>query len=199
MKVTIGNYNEKSTYILGVDFARTGKDETAYVVLERLPFSEDVYIVYIETQHTPDLNMAITKVMYLNQVFRFKCIICDETGLGAGPTDILKRKLSGKVRGIWYTNKSKNDMFNNLKLLMGGATGLGKLYIPDYNTTTNPNVRKMFYQFLAIIQEPSKNSDTIKIYHEPRQHDDIVNAVALAATFFNVKKGRKKYPFLGLL
>jgi hypothetical protein len=195
IRVPSGGFNDKSTYVAGVDIARTGKDETAIVVLEQLPFDNNIFICYIETLHTPDLNMAINRMIFLNQIFNFKKIICDETGLGAGVTDVLKQKLGVKVEGIWYTNKSKNEIFNNLKILMTKKTA--RLYIPDYNTSTNPIIRKMFYQFLSINQEASETGN-IKIYHEERSHDDIINALALAASYFNIKKSVRSYPFLGI-
>lgn len=195
IRLPSGGFNDKSIYIAGMDLARTGQDETAIVVLEQLPFDDNIFICHIETLHTPDLNMAINRMIFLNQVFNFKRIICDETGLGAGVTDVLRQKLGVKVEGIWYTNKSKNEIFNNLKILMTKKTG--RLYIPDYNTSTNPVVRKMFYQFLSINQEPSENGN-IKIYHEERSHDDIINALALAASYFKVINQRKTYPFLGI-
>ncbi len=188
----IGQLNPKSTYICGVDVARQGKDETAIIVLEQLPFSEDIFIVYIETFHTPNLVEAIGRVQYLDTFFNFKKIICDETGIGAGLTDVLKSKLKGKVEGIWYTSKSKAEIFNNLKLLMSRTKG--KLYIPDYNVINLAIVKKMYYQFLSIKQEFKEGISTPKISHEEREHDDIVNAVALGASFFNVRGKGRKYP-----
>jgi hypothetical protein len=190
-----GSYNEKSTYICGVDCARTGKDETAIVVLEQLPFDNNIFLVHIETSHTPDLNMVVGRVKYLNQIFNFKRIMVDETGLGAGVCDMLKSNLGVKVEGIWYTQKIKAEMFYNLKLLMTRPTG--KLFIPDYNSSNDPIVRKMYYQFLSIQQE-FNNSEVPKIFHEERSHDDIVNAVALAAYYWKVGQNKKKYHFLGI-
>ena len=194
----IAEYNPKSKYILGLDVARTGKDETALVILEQLPFDENIFITYIETLDTPRLTMAINRVIFLDSFFHFEKIYIDETGLGAGVCDILKEKLKHRVEGIWYTQKSKVEMFNNLKLLMVRKNGA--LYIPDYTSTTNPSVRKMFYQFLSITQEYKDDDATKlpKISHEDREHDDIVNATALAAMYFNIGKNiRRAYPLAG--
>ena len=196
IRVPIGEINDKSIYICGLDVARTGKDETAIVILEQLPFDNNIFIKIIETLHTPDLTMAIGRVQYLDSIFHFKKIIVDETGLGAGVSDSLKNKMQGRVTGIWYTNKSKNELFLNLKLLMSRANR--KLYIPDYSRSTDSLIRKMFYQFLSIKQEVSDKSDNLRITHEVREHDDIINALALAASWFNVIKRRRSYPLLGV-
>lgn len=193
-----GEVNPKSTYICGVDIARTGKDETAIVILEQIAFDTNIFVSHIETLKTPDLNTAIGRIIFLDSFFNFKKIILDETGLGAGVVDILKSKLNHKIEGIWYTQKLKAEMFTNLKLLMMRKTD--RLFIPDYLSMKDPIIKKMYYQFLSIFQE-YKDGDatrTPKISHEARSHDDIVNAIALAATYFKVGGRRNKgYFFSG--
>jgi hypothetical protein len=191
-----GSFNGKSIYVAGIDVAHRGLDETAIVVLEQLPFDDNIFIVHMETAHTPDLNMVIKRVMYLNQVFNFRKVIIDETGIGAGISDLLKNKMKGIAEGIWFTQKSKAEIFYNLKLLMTKVKG--RLFIPDYSTTTNPIVKKLYYQLLSIQQEFTERSDVPKIFHEERSHDDLVCALALAASYWKVGNTRKKYPFLGL-
>lgn len=197
-RVPNGEINPKSTYILGVDVARTGADETALVILEQIAFDTNIFVSHIETLKTPDLNMAIGRVLYLDRFFNFKKIIIDETGLGAGVVDILKAKLNYKVEGIWYTQKLKAEMFTNLKLLMMRKDD--RLYLPDYLTMNDSIIKKMHYQFLSIYQE-YKDGDatrTPKIKHESRSHDDIVNAIALAATYFKIGGTRNRgYVFSG--
>ena len=193
-----GEIHPKSTYILGLDVARTGKDETALVILEQLPFNKNIFISYMETLNTPNLEQAIGRVLYLDKYYNFKRIIVDETGLGAGVSDILKGQLGGKVEGVWYTQKIKAEMFHNLKILM--LRNDEKLYIPDYLKTNKAIVKKMFYQFLSITQEYKDGDATRlpKISHESRTHDDIVNALALAATYFSVRGSKhKSYPVAG--
>ncbi len=193
-----GEINPKSIYICGLDLARTGADETAIVILEQLPFNKNIFISYMETLDTPNLETAIGRVMYLDKFYNFKKIIIDETGLGAGVSDILKGKLGGKVEGVWYTQKIKAEMFHNLKILMLRNTE--KLYVPDYLKTNNSVVTKMFYQFLSIKRE-FKDGDATrlpKISHEARSHDDLINALALACRYFSVKgRNRKSYGLSG--
>lgn len=187
--------NPKSKYICGLDIARTGKDETSICILEQLPFDKNIFLVYIETFHSPDLMVVINKVEYLDKFFKFKRIYVDETGLGAGVSDSLKERLQGRVEGIWYTQKMKAELFNNLKILMSRPSG--RLYIPDDTTSTDPIVRKMYYQFLSITQEFKEGSNMPKISHESRGHDDIINALCLAAQYFKIKSVRRIYPLAG--
>lgn len=198
IRTPAGEIHPKSLYVCGLDVARQGSDETAIVILEQLPFDTNIFICYIETLHTPDLRMAINRTIFLDSLFQFKKIIVDMTGLGAGVVDILKGEVGSRVEGIWYTQKSKAELFNNLKLLM--ARKDSRLFIPDWTKSTNPIVKKMFYQFLSIQQE-WKDGDatrTPKISHESRSHDDIVNALALSASYWNVGRRIRKYPLGGI-
>ncbi|MCK5625140.1 hypothetical protein KAI04_04840 [Candidatus Pacearchaeota archaeon] len=190
-------YNQKSIYILGIDVARTGKDETAFVILEQLPFQDDIFVVYMEAKHTPDLTEVIDRAEFLDKIFNFKKIIVDTTGLGAGVTDVLKKKIGPKIEGIWYTQKIKVEMFNNLKILM--TRDEGRLHIPRYQDTKRAIDKKMYFQFLSITAEYHKdNPERLpKISHEARTHDDIVNAIALAATAFSIKGKSKPSLFQG--
>jgi len=196
-KVPNGEINPKAKFILGIDPARQGKDETAFVVLEQPAFDDNIFVVYVEAIHTPDLKQVISKAIYLDKFFNFKKIIIDETGLGSGVTDILKGRLKGRVDGIWYTQKKKASMFQNLRILM--ARPNAKLYFPDHEKNKDPVIKKMYFQFLTIMAEYDDNTGTRtpKIYHEKGKHDDIINALCLAATAFNVSGNRNKTPRIG--
>lgn len=195
--IPTGEINPKSKFILGLDPARQGADESAFVILEQPPFSEDIFVVYVEALHTPDLRQVIGKVMYLDKFFHFSKIIIDETGLGSGVADILTGQLKGRVEGIWYTQKKKAEMFQNLRILM--ARPNAKLYFPNYETCKNPSMKKMYYQFLTILSEYDDNTGTKtpKIFHEKGKHDDIINALCLASTFFNVAGKKNKKAVIG--
>lgn len=195
--IPTGEINPKSKFILGLDPARQGLDESAFVVLEQPPFDDNIFVVYIEALHTPDLKQVIGKVMYLDKFFHFSEIIIDETGLGAGVTDILKGQLKGRVRGIWYSQKIKSEIFQNLRILM--ARPNSKLYFPDYEKCENPILKKMYFQFLTILSDfdDVTGTKTPKIFHEKGKHDDITNALALACTAFNVAGKKDRKPVIG--
>lgn len=192
IRVPTGEYNPKSTYVLGVDPARKGKDETGFVILEQLPFDENIFVVFVETSHTPDTRVIRDRVAQLDTIFNFKKIIVDETGLGS-IVDFIREVCGRKVEGIWYTQKSKAEMFYNLKLLM--TRPKGKLYIPDYLYQKKAILKKMYFQFLSItIEFPNEDATrTPKISHEEREHDDIVNAIALASSYFNIRQTKRNY------
>jgi hypothetical protein len=124
------DYNKGAGYYLGVDIARYGGDENAFVVCEleksRLKIVKCFVTNRISTTDT------IGRIIKIDQVYKFRKIFLDDGGLGAGVTDLLqerlgKRKVMGlnnsvkriqvqgeeKKRGIF-----KEDLYNNALMLM---------------------------------------------------------------------------------
>lgn len=177
-----GGIHPKSTYILGVDLARFGADETALVVVEQLAFGGDCFVCFMETYQGQSLSHTIGRVKQLDKMFNFKRVMIDETGLGAGVVDSLKESVGHRIEGVTFTQDSKSEMFTNLKLMMQQK----KLIIQNKNMSEMG--KKLVYELLIINQEVLETGK-IKLSHDERSHDDLVCALALAAFYF--KPGRK--------
>lgn len=99
--------NPNAQYYLGIDPARYGKDEAAFVVSEL--HNKKWRIVYCDEKKTP-AGKAITSLrdytIALTEHFNFKRIFVDDTGVGGGLTDMLQEVL-GKSRVIGINNASK--------------------------------------------------------------------------------------------
>lgn len=180
------NIHPKSEYVLGCDPSRQGADETAYCILEKPFLKEEYRLVFIETVQKNYMTEVIGKIIEYDRIFKFKKIYIDQTGLGAGVADVLKEKLGHRVEGITYTNKVKGELFNNLKLLMQQK----KIKLPSIQNN-NSIVKKLIYQFNSIQYEYTSDG-TLKIFHDEKAHDDIINALCLAAWHFRVVKARKR-------
>jgi len=153
------------TYYMGVDFARMGADESAFITLN----CKDGYYKIndiIETKHKL-LTDAIGRVKNLETEYNFMKILLDETGLGSGPTDVLKEVFGYKVSGIHFSTKSKQDMYSNLRKLMSQ----GKLKIPNH--------KKLIFQLMDLRYEVMSSGD-LKLHHSEKGHDDFPDALALA-------------------
>lgn len=173
---SIGEVYHKSDYYLGVDFARLGEDSSVFIVIEKRFDSEIVKITeIIETKHKR-LTDAVGRIKLLNEKYNFKKIYLDETGMGAGPSDILIESLTGKVEPITFTIKSKMDIYSNLKVLLEKGT----LKLPNNN-------KKLMFELLDLRYEVT-SSGQMKIHHSDRGHDDYVDALALACYYFRPKK-----------
>lgn len=152
-------------YYLGADVARMGEDVTVLIVLESR--GGGVRVVYIEEIKHKKLTEVVGKIKRLNAIFNFTKICIDETGIGAGPTDMLTEEFGYMVEGVTFTIKSKENMYSNLKKMMEQ----GKLKFPRH--------RKLFYE-LSDLQYELTSSGNIKIHHPEHKHDDYPDALALA-------------------
>ena len=162
----MGFAHPKSEFYLGVDFARMGEDETVMIVIEK-DMHGGIRVNFIEDLRHTKLTEAVGRIKMLNDKYNFVKIYLDETGLGAGPTDMLVESFGTVVEGITFTTKSKMDMYSNLKKLMEQ----GKLKIP--------NNKKLIYQLLDLRYE-TMSSGQLKLHHSERGHDDFCDSLALS-------------------
>jgi len=166
----MGFAHPKSEYFLGVDFARLGEDECVFIVVER-NMKGSIFINFIDSLKGKKLTESVGVVKVLNDKYHFSRIFLDETGLGAGPTDMLKEEFGNVVEGITFTTKSKMDMYSNLKKMMQQS----KLRIPNH--------KKLIFQLLDLRYE-TMSSGQLKLHHSERGHDDYPDSLALACLAF---------------
>ena len=167
-----GSINNKSTYVLGVDLARLGEDESVFTVIEKPPWEDTLYVVFIDSMKHGKLTQAIARILFLDHKFNFTKILVDSTGLGAAVADVVKQELKYKVEDVTFTMQSKQSMYNNLKYLMER----GKIKLPHH--------KKLYYQLCDMQYVIAKNNKDIKLHHPPRGHDDYPDSLALAAYYF---------------
>ena len=160
------------TYYLGYDPSRYGKDEAAAVIVKKGKDEDPHKVVYVNSVKKSSLDKQGDWIEMLNKQFKFSKIFIDETGLGSGLCDILIKKFNigkvEKVKGITFTNKSKKDIYSNLRTLFENK----QLLLPAHE--------KMLIQ-LKNLQYEYSDSGVLKIFHPPNQHDDYPDALSLAA------------------
>jgi hypothetical protein len=152
-------------FYCGVDFARMGEDVTVITILEKRDGC--LRVIYTEEIKHKKLTEAIGRIKQLDGIFNFMKICLDETGIGAGPTDMLEEELGNKIQGITFTVKSKEDMYSNLKKMM------------EQGRVKFPMIKKLFYEMSDLRYEISGSGNT-KIHHSEGGHDDYPDALALA-------------------
>lgn len=154
-------WEEKPVYRLGVDPARLGEDESAYVVVDTSKKPMEVVWWGVEsgkmTTHTAGFVKALQRKWCFSRVF------VDATALGGGIVD--------QLDGVPYTgvnfSTAKGDMFSNLLLLLEQ----GKLLIPK-NKSFVEQMRGMTFEY--------RQSGRMKVSGDARGHDDLPCALALA-------------------
>lgn len=124
----IKEYQKEKKYYLGVDIARYGMDENAFVIAE-LSSNNKIKIVHVETTEKKSIPDTVGRVLALHQKFNFKRIFTDDSGLGAGVTDLLIERLGkSRVEGINNAFRTiqddrhkgilKEDLYSNALSLM---------------------------------------------------------------------------------
>jgi len=123
------NYNSGYKYYLGIDVARYGGDENAFVILEMDSLKMMRVVKIITTKNISTVD-TIGRTQELDSRFKFRKIFVDDSGVGGGVTDVLIDNLGKKVVGINNASKSidkegkkqhkilKEDLYSNLLVLM---------------------------------------------------------------------------------
>lgn len=123
------DYKPQARYYLGVDIARYGGDENAFVVCELL--GTNLKIVKTFTTDRISTTDTIGRIIEIDKVFNFSKIFLDDAGVGGSVTDILIEKLGRKVMGLNNASKRievqgeekkrgilKEDLYSNALMLM---------------------------------------------------------------------------------
>lgn len=181
------------TYYIGADIARLGQDSTCIMVVE---VGEGVSkVVQIVDIPKAKLDIVIERLRQLITFYNPRRVFVDETGLGAGVSDILSRdynsirlqegkQISGfphkaewgdKIVGIKFTIQSKLDMYSNLQVAMNN----GKIKYPAHP--------KLISQLRDFRYEVTDNQN-VKLHHSERGFDDYCDALVLACKEINTKR-----------
>lgn len=120
--------NREKSYYLGVDIARYGGDQNAFVIAE-MDHKKRIRIVKALTTSRVSLTDTIGRILILDEKFKFKRIFVDDAGIGGGVTDVLLEKLGRRIVGINNARRSvdradkkkaimKEDLYSNALVLM---------------------------------------------------------------------------------
>lgn len=184
---------ETTRYYLGADIARLGQDSTCLIIIN-VDINNVARVVECVELKKQTLDVVMQKIQELHTKYNFRRMFLDETGLGAGPTDMLakiynqpriqqgasmtgfpkQREFGDKVVGVRFTIQSKLDIFSNLKTLMEN----GKIKYPS-----EPKLIAQLRDFRYELTE----ANNIKLHHSEYGFDDYVDALALACKEVNVK------------
>ena len=118
-----------SRYYLGVDIARYGGDENAFVVCEM--HKTNLKIVRCFTTARISTTDTIGRIIEIDKLFNFNKIFVDDSGVGGPVLDFLQDELGRKVIGLNNASKRvevqgedkkrgilKEDLYSNALMLM---------------------------------------------------------------------------------
>lgn len=159
-------FRANDTVVIGADIARHGADRTVIVPIDSAGVISKTHMV-----SDPDLDLtdATGHIARLYRDLDVAKVVVDETGVGAGPVEMLQNDLGERaVEGFKFTIDDKQSIYNQLKSdLENGAVTL-------------PAHQRLQREFKDLEYELTRGGKT-KIHHPGGGHDDHPDAVALAA------------------
>jgi len=122
------DYDRTKKYFLGMDVARYGQDENAFVIAE-MDEKNHLKIVRALTTERKSLTVTARRALALHEKYNFNRIFIDDMGVGAGVTDILIDALGRKVMALNNSKRTmdkdgrkgkilKEDMYSNASVIM---------------------------------------------------------------------------------
>lgn len=120
-------YSPRASYYMGVDIARYGGEENAFVIIE----IRDKKLKVIKTLTTNRISLMDTvgRIKELNDKFHFRRVFIDSAGVGGGVLDLLIESMGRRVVGLENAKRSidkegtrrrilKEDLYSNAVCLM---------------------------------------------------------------------------------
>ena len=150
-------------FYMGVDVARTGRDETVYTIIG-MDEKDHVFVEDVQSESQSNIVDVAGRCRELADRYRVETVYADETGLGGGLID-LARENDVPIRGITFSLQEKASMYKNLRLLF------------ENHRITMRQINKMVFQ-LSYLRREYTEAGVMKI--KSYEHDDYPDSLALA-------------------
>ncbi|MGD0449984.1 MAG: terminase family protein [Candidatus Bathyarchaeia archaeon] len=160
-------------YYAGLDLGKQ-VDYSVLVVVKRFDSGEMRVVHKRQLPLGTSYPEVIGYVARANQVFKFERLGVDKGGIGDAIVDELYRIDMFGVEGVFFTDIEKENMLNNLKLLM--EKKLLKIIGDDKALIAQMNEQQ--YEYLQ--PKTAQERIHLKFWHPQGKHDDQLMALALA-------------------
>ena len=151
------------SYYMGVDVARSGRDETVYTVIS-VDKEDEIFVEDVFAESQSNVVDVCGRIGEMVRDYRLETVFIDETGLGGGLID-LAREQDIPARGVVFSLQEKASMYKNLRLLF------------ENHRITLKKVDKLVYQLSYLTREYTE-SGIMKVRSE--DHDDYPDSLVLA-------------------
>lgn len=168
----------ESKLMMGVDIARAGADETAFVICS-ITKDDYVKVEWVETHSKSKITETAGRVVELAGEYPEMQIYMDESGLGAGALDIVKERNVSNATGVVFSTDMRNRMYSGVKLAL-----------EQNRLKLNESDRKMIDQFSNYTGKQTSEGRWHIVKGE--KHDDCVDALALC---FSGETDIEAFPF----
>lgn len=150
--------------VLGGDIARHGADRTVII-----PMTLDGEVIGEQIVSNPDMDLteAVGQARRLASEFDVQAVCLDETGLGAGPVEMLQNETNLRVHGVKFTIDKKQSLYGTLRSTLED----GDLSLPTH---------RRLKQELLDLEYSMTRGGKVRIHAPEGSHDDHPDALALA-------------------
>ena len=155
-------------YYMGVDIARTGRDETVFTVIG-VDENDTVFVEDVEAEAQSNVVDVCGRVGEFVRNYRLERVFVDETGLGGGLVD-LAREQDLPCQGVIFSLQQKAEMYKNLRLLF------------ENHNIKLKDINKLVYQ-LSYLRREYTETGIMKIRSD--EHDDYPDSLVLACKAVN--------------
>ena len=155
--------NGQPTYYMGVDVARSSRDETVYTIV-CVDKDDHVFVEEVIAESQSNVVDVCGRINNFVRDYRIETVYIDETGLGGGLID-LAREQGIPARGVVFSLQEKASMYKNLRLLF------------ENHRISLKKVDKLVYQLSYLTREYTE-AGVMKIKSE--EHDDYPDSLVLA-------------------
>ena len=155
--------NGQPSYYMGVDVARSGRDETVYTIV-CVDKDDHVFVEDVFAESQSNVVDVCGKINEFVRDYRIETVYIDETGLDGGLID-LAREQGIPARGVVFSLQEKASMYKNLRLLF------------ENHRISLKKVDKLVYQLSYLTREYTE-AGIMKIKSE--EHDDYPDSLVLA-------------------
>jgi hypothetical protein len=163
----------RGPYYAGLDLGK----QVDYSVLVVVQKSENGEIRLMHKRQFPlgtNYPEVIGYVARAEQIFNFEGLHVDKSGIGDAVVDELNSIHIRAVEGVFFTDVEKENMLNNLKLLMEKKL----LKIVGDDTALIMQINEQQYEYLQ--PKTAQERIHLKFWHPQGRHDDQLMALALA-------------------
>lgn len=162
------DFVEGARYYVGIDWGKSN-DSTVVVIL-----NEDREVVFVKEFGGDWIIQGNDMATYLNK-FKPYATMAESNGVGAFAIDNLNDKYGGGVEDFFMSNSSKKEIISDLR----ASIMLGDIKLPDVDLC-----EKMFHQISNYTYSKTKTG-LLTYHHRPGEHDDYVDALAIANYCYN--------------
>lgn len=121
-------YDSRKSYYMGVDVARYGGSENAFIIAE-MDWKKRVKVVKALVTKRVAITDTIGRIKDLDEKFKFRKVFIDDEGIGGGVMDVLLEDMGRKIIGISNSKRTvdkegnrkrilKEDLYSNALVLM---------------------------------------------------------------------------------